>query len=161
MKKIYIIFGLACFILTACSGTGIVRSGSLVSVEYTGTLDTGEIFDSSAGKPLQFLVGAGQVIRGLEDGVIGMKIGEVKDLRIEPPQAYGEIQASLITSVSKERIATEGTPEIGMVLRAKTQTGREVPARITEIGEENVTLDLNHPLAGQVLNFNIKLISIT
>lgn len=138
-----------------------VKKGDKVKVEYNGTLEDGTVFDTSKGKePLEFEVGAGKIIKGFENGVIGMKKGEEKDIKINPAEAYGESNPDFIKKVPKEHLPKEQEPKVGMMLILKSPEGRQILAKITEITDKEVTLDLNHPLAGKALNFKIKVLDI-
>jgi FKBP-type peptidyl-prolyl cis-trans isomerase 2 len=137
-----------------------IQDGDTIKIDYTGTLDDGSVFDSSANhdQPLEFTVGAGQVIPGFEEAVRGMEKGEEKHFRIEPAEAYGEYDECLAQQVPRNIIRSDMNMEEGMMLLVKTPDGQEIPARVSKIGDEEITLDMNHPLAGKALNFNIKVI---
>jgi FKBP-type peptidyl-prolyl cis-trans isomerase 2 len=137
-----------------------IKDGDTIKIDYTGTLDDGTVFDSSANhdQPLEFTVGAGQVIPGFEEAVRGMEAGEEKTFRIEPAEAYGEHNPALAQSVPKSLIQCDMELTKGMMLMVGTTDGQQMPARISEISDENVTLDMNHPLAGKALTFNIKVV---
>jgi FKBP-type peptidyl-prolyl cis-trans isomerase 2 len=137
-----------------------IQDGDTIKIDYTGTLDDGSVFDSSANhdQPLEFTVGAGQVIPGFEEAVRGMEPGEEKQFRIEPSEAYGEYDESLAQQVPKNILRSDMQIEEGMMLLVKTPDGQEIPARVTRIGDEEITLDMNHPLAGKALNFSIKVV---
>lgn len=136
-----------------------IVSGNNVTLDYTGYLSDGSVFDSSINKtPLTFTVGAETMIPGFESAVLGMKAGESKTFTLEPSEAYGNYLSDLIFNYNKtllaESISVE--PEVGMTLY--TSTG--FPAQITAVNEENVTIDLNHPLAGKSLTFSIKILEV-
>ncbi|MDP2215668.1 MAG: peptidylprolyl isomerase [Methanolobus sp.] len=132
---------------------------SLIKIDYTGTLDDGSVFDcSDEREPLQFTVGAGQVITGFEEAVRGMEEGQEKEFRIEPSEAYGEYDEALTQQIPRTVIRSDMEIQEGMMLLVKTHDGQEIPAKVAEVGDEQVTLDMNHPLAGKALNFNIKVI---
>lgn len=138
-----------------------IKKGDVVSVEYTGKFDSGEIFDSSKGKdPLEFEVGAGQVIKGFDDAVIGMNKGQEKDVKIIVKEAYGEARDDLVKEVPKKVLPKDIEPKVGLVLVLKSAEGRSIGSRIKEIKEDSVLLDFNHPLAGKNLNFKIKVVNI-
>jgi FKBP-type peptidyl-prolyl cis-trans isomerase 2 len=135
------------------------KKGDKVKVEYKGTLDDGTVFDTSEGRaPLEFEVGAGQVIPGFDKAVIGMKKGEKKKVSIKPSEAYGEVDPSLIKKIPKQALPKKIEPKKGMVLALRSPNGRQMPAKIVKVGKDEVTLDLNHSLAGKTLNFEIKVI---
>lgn len=132
----------------------VAQVGDTVSVHYRGTLDDGSEFDSSAGRdPLQFTVGAGQVIPGFDTAVVGMTVGDKKEVRLEPDDAYGERNDERVISVPKEQ-APEGL-EVGQQVLLG-----EAPATVVDINDDGVTVDANHPLAGQALTFEIELVGV-
>jgi peptidylprolyl isomerase len=137
------------------------KQGDTVQIEYTGTLDDGSVFDASEkhGKPLEFTLGQKQVIPGFEKAVEGMEVGQEKTVRIEPKDAYGERNDQLVQKVPKAQIPPEMKLVVGMTLGLQTPQG-PIPANITAIGDETVTIDLNSPLAGKSLTFKIKLVKI-
>ena len=134
----------------------MVQSGDTVSVHYRGTLDDGEEFDSSAGRdPLTFTVGAGAVISGFDDAVTGMEVGEKKTFRLEPEAAYGQVEDELIVTVE----AANAPP--GLEVGQQVALGANTPAVVVAVAENgDVTVDANHPLAGEALTFEIELVSI-
>ncbi|MFX1520509.1 MAG: peptidylprolyl isomerase [Promethearchaeota archaeon] len=139
-----------------------IKKGDKVKVEYTGTFDDGTIFDSSEGRePLEFEVGSGQVISGFDNAVIGMETGEEKDVKLEPSEAYGETDPDLLKKISRERLPQGEEPKPGMILELRMPDGISVPAKITEVTDKDVTIDLNHPLASKTLNFKIKIVEIS
>jgi FKBP-type peptidyl-prolyl cis-trans isomerase 2 len=136
-----------------------IQDGDTIKIDYTGTLDDGSVFDcSDEREPLQFTVGAGQVIPGFEEAVRGMEEGQKKEFRIEPSEAYGEYDEALTQQIPRTVIRSDMEIQEGMMLLVKTPDGQEIPAKVAEVGDEQVTLDMNHPLAGKALNFNIKVI---
>ncbi len=136
-----------------------VKGGDMVRVEYTGKLDDGSIFDSSENheKLLEFKVGTGQVIKGFDDAIFGMNVGDEKEFRILPADAYGQHDPSLVQRVSREIFPQDAELVPGLVFEAGLPTGEKVPAMIAAVDEGTVTVDLNHPLAGKALNFKIKI----
>lgn len=138
-----------------------VKSGDTVKVHYHGRLTDGTTFDSSTGRePLEFKVGSGQVIKGFDEGVTGMAVGDKKTVRIPVNDAYGPKDDSMIIEFPKENFPADMTPEEGMQLNMTNGSGQVIPVVIVEIGEETVTLDANHPLAGQDLVFDLELVGI-
>ena len=138
-----------------------VKKGNKIKVEYTGTLDDGTVFDTSEGKkPLEFEVGSGQIIKGFDDAVTGMKKGEEKEIKLKPTEAYGDHNPQLIKKVPRDKLPAGKEPKVGMMLALGTPDGRKFPAKITEVTDKEVTLDLNHPLAGKTLIFKIKVIEV-
>ncbi|MDP3698778.1 MAG: peptidylprolyl isomerase [Nanoarchaeota archaeon] len=139
-----------------------VKKGDKVKVDYTGTFDDGTVFDASSnhGQPLEFEAGSGQVIKGFDDAVMGMKKGEEKKIVIPPAEAYGEIKAELHKKVPRKQLPQDQEPKVGMVLAVGLPNGQQFPARIVTVTAEEVTIDLNHPLAGKTLHFKIKVADI-
>lgn len=137
------------------------KSGDRVKIHYTGSLDDGTEFDSSVGQePLQFTVGAGQLIPGLDKAVEGMAVGEKKTVNVEPDEAYGPRQDQMVSEVPKSALPPHIEPEVGMGLQTKGQDGQDLQLTVTEVSEETITVDANHPLAGKPLNFEIELMHI-
>ncbi|RLE45883.1 peptidylprolyl isomerase [Candidatus Woesearchaeota archaeon] len=139
-----------------------IKKGDKIKVEYTGTLEDGTVFDSSEkqGKPLEFEVGSGQVIKGFDDAVIGMEKGETKQITLSSDQAYGEHRPELIKKVPRDQLPKGQEPKAGMFLMMRLPDGVQLPAKITEVSDKDVTIDLNHPLAGKSLNFKIRVVDI-
>ncbi len=138
-----------------------VKNGDSVKVHYTGSLDDGTVFDSSEGRePLAFTVGSGQIIKGFNDGVIGMKEGEEKSIHIPAAEAYGEKNPQLMRKVAKNLLPADREPQVGMVLGLVRADGMQTEARIVEVHAEEILIDLNHPLAGKDLTFMVKIVSI-
>jgi peptidylprolyl isomerase len=134
----------------------IVEKGDSIEVFYTGTLDDGTMFDSNVGKePLAFTVGSGELIKGFDEGVIGMKLNETKKIAIKAADAYGEKQDELIVDVPAENFG-EGDVKEGMGVR--TEDGHE--GTVISIGEKTIKVDFNPQLAGKDLNFEIKVVKI-
>ena len=139
-----------------------VKKGDKVKVDYTGTLEDGTVFDSSKGKaPIEFEVGSGKIIKGFDEAVLGMKRGEEKEIRIKPEEAYGQPRPELVKSIPRDKLPQDKEPKPGMMLMLSSPDGRQLPARITEVSDTEVTIDLNHPLAGKTLIFKIKVVEIT
>ncbi len=137
------------------------KSGDTVKVHYHGRLTDGTTFDSSEGRdPLEFTVGNGDVIRGFDEGVSGMSIGDKKTVHIPADDAYGQKDDSRIVDFPKTNFPPDLKPEVGMQLNMTNGSGQVIPVVIVEVSEENVTLDANHPLAGQDLVFDIELVEI-
>ena len=139
-----------------------VENGQFVSVHYTGTLQDGEVFDTSEGRhPLEVQIGAGQIISGFEKALIGMALDEKKIFTLDPEDAYGQRDDSLTHSFPREDVPAEINPEVGQTVALSSPEGRQVPAIITEVNDEEVVVDLNHPLAGQTLTFDIEVVGIS
>lgn len=138
-----------------------VQDGDTVSLHYTGTLNDGTVFDTSeSGQPLSFTVGSGEVIQGFEEGVRGMEVGETRDISITPDRAYGEYYEELVRVVPRDAFPPNVTPAVGMGFELELPSGQSLPVRIIDIEGNEVTLDANHLLAGETLNFKIRLLSI-
>ena len=139
-----------------------VKEGDTVKIEYTGTFEDGTVFDSSEqhGKPLEFEVGKGMVIPGFENAVIGMEKDQEKEVKVTPENAYGQPNPKLVQKVPRDKLPKEQEPKAGMFLAIGTPDGQKVPAQIKEVDEKEVTIDLNHPLAGKTLNFKIKVVEV-
>jgi FKBP-type peptidyl-prolyl cis-trans isomerase 2 len=138
-----------------------VKEGDVVKVHYTGKLSTGEQFDSSAGRePLEFTVGAGQMIKGFDAALPGMNIGDKKTITISPEEGYGERSEEAVIEFPKENIPADMVLEPGMNLTLSNQQGQPVPVVVKEVKDDVVLLDANHFLAGQNLVFDIELVEI-
>lgn len=140
---------------------GQVKEGDVVRVHYTGKLTNGEQFDSSVGKdPLEFTVGAGQMIQGFDAAMPGMNVGDKKTINIAPEHGYGEKSEDAIIEFPKENIPVDMKLEPGMPLTLNNQQGQPVPVIVVEVKEDVIVLDANHFLAGQELVFDIELVEI-
>jgi len=138
-----------------------VKANDKVKVHYKGTLSDGVMFDSSEGRdPLEFTIGSGQIIPGFENGVIGMQVDESKTINIPAAEAYGQPKVELIQEVAKSHLPPEITPEVGLQLMSQTPDGQQTPLLVTEVKEDTIIVDANHPLAGKDLIFEITLVSI-
>lgn len=139
-----------------------LKNGDKVKVHYTGTLEDGRVFDTSRERdPLEFKVGEGQIIAGFENGVMGMEIGETRDITVPPDEAYGSRREELVMEIPVGEFPEHITPEVGMELQIKQQDGTPFGVVITDVEDEAVTLDANHPLAGQTLYFQVELLEIS
>ncbi len=137
------------------------KAGDTVKIHYTGTLDDGTQFDSSAGRdPLEFELGGGQVIAGFDKAVEGMTVGDSKTVRIEADDAYGPRHEQLVQEVPRSALPDDLTPEQGMALQASGPQGQVMQVTVVAVNEDTLTVDANHPLAGQPLNFSLELVSI-
>ncbi len=136
------------------------ESGDTVKVHYTGTLENGDVFDTTKdNEPFEFTLGNGEVIDGFDEAVHGMEEGEEKEIHVAKEDAYGEPNPELVQEVPREQFG-DAELEEGMLMRVQAQNGQEIPAQVTEVGETTVTLDMNPPLAGEDLNFEIELVSV-
>src|SRR3989344_3422764 len=142
----------------------IINKGSKVKLDYEGRLESGEIFDSSTHEdhshPLEFEAGSGQVIKGFDDSVMGMKIGEEKEFSIEAKEAYGDYKPELKKDIPRSDLPKDQEPKPGMILMVGMPDGRQFPIKIAAVTDKTVTIDLNHPLAGKKLIFKIKIVDV-
>ena len=137
------------------------KQGDTVRVHYQGSLQDGTVFDTSRDRdPFEFTIGEGQVIAGFESAVVGMEPGENKVVTLEPEDAYGPRRSELLVEVGLDRLPPEVEVEVGSQLQVKQQDGSPRVATIARVGEDSVTLDVNHPLAGKDLTFDIELVEI-
>ncbi|MGB3245564.1 MAG: peptidylprolyl isomerase [Sulfitobacter sp.] len=138
-----------------------VKSGDKVAIHYTGTLQDGTTFDSSDGRePLEFEVGSGQIIPGLDVALPGMAVGDTKTVQIDCKDAYGPLNPEMRQAIPREGIPADIPVEVGMQLQMQTPEGQAMPVTVVELDEATVTLDANHPLAGKDLKFDIELVKI-
>jgi len=138
-----------------------IKKGDKLTVEYTGKLADGTVFDTSEGRaPLNFEVGANQVIPGFENAVEGMTKGEEKTFKLTVEEGYGPIRAELVQEIPRDKLPEKPEPQEGMMLMMKAPTGQQIPARITKVADGKVTIDINHPLAGKELTFEIKIVGV-
>ena len=137
------------------------KTGDTVKVHYTGTLDDGTVFDTSKDRdPIEFTLGNKMVIDGFDNAVTGMEVGETKSVSLAPDEAYGQPRDELIGAVERSRLPEDLTPEVGMFLQAQSPDGQVNDVKITEVTDDTITIDANHPLAGQTLNFELTLVEI-
>jgi FKBP-type peptidyl-prolyl cis-trans isomerase 2 len=137
------------------------QSGDQVKVHYHGRLTTGETFDSSAGRePLEFTIGGGMVIKGFDDGVSGMAVGDKKTINIPMEEAYGPLNEQMIFNVPKAQLPEGLEPEMGMQLMMHAGGGQQMPVIIADVQDDHVIIDGNHPLAGKDLVFDLELVEI-
>lgn len=138
------------------------KEGDEVQVHYTGKLEDGTVFDTSQdGEPLSFTIGENRVIPGFESAVVGMEPGDSKTTEIEPDQAYGEHRDDMVMELDRDQIPEDVEPDVGQQLQLRLENGQTVPVLITALGEETVTIDANHPLAGRTLIFEIELVDVS
>jgi FKBP-type peptidyl-prolyl cis-trans isomerase 2 len=137
------------------------KQGDTVRVHYTGKLDDGRVFDSSRQRePLELTLGAGQVISGFESAIEGMAPGESKNVQVPVADAYGQRQPEKIVEFDRSALGAEAEPQVGQRVQLQDQSGHTIPAVIASVSESTVTLDANHPLAGQDLEFDVELVEI-
>jgi len=137
-----------------------VEIGSKVSVHYTGTFSDGEEFDNSHSRnvPLDFVVGEGQTIPGFDSAIVGMAVGEVKNITLAPSDGYGEINPEAFQKVSRSQFPSDFEPETGTMVEGVNTQGQKVRAIVAEVSVEDVVLNFNHPMAGKEMNFEIQLL---
>ena len=159
-----VIFLLGAILISGCNAglnAAQAKNGDTVKVDYTGKLENGTVFDTSEGRePLNFTLGAGQVIPGFEKAVLGMKVGESKNVTIPVDEAYGEYNDTLVVVVNRENLTNIPNPEVGQQLYGSQTDGTTITGTITNVTDTTITVDFNPPLAGKNLTFEIKLISI-
>jgi len=138
-----------------------VKKGDTIQVHYTGKFKDGKEFDSSLNRqPLQFEVGAGRIIKGFEDAVIGLQAGEKKTVTISAEDAYGSFDENLLFEIPKKNVPEGVTPEAGMRFQLVNQQGQAAHVVVTEVLDKTVRLDANHPLAGKTLVFDLEVLEI-
>lgn len=139
----------------------LVKNGDTVKAHFTGRLENGEAFTRSEDEnPLEFTLGTGELIPGVERGIVGMEVGEKKTIPVPPEQAYGPRREELVVEVKRNDIPENIDPALGKHLLLQTPEGDSITAIITDIGKDTVTLDANHPLAGVTLFFDLELVEI-
>ena len=138
-----------------------IKEGYFVKIEYTGTLEDGTVFDSTEeqGEPLEFQIGANQVIEGFEKAIVDMDLDEEKEITLKPDEGYGDRQDDMVRDIPKDNMPSEELEE-GMTLMATLPTGMQVPVTVVKITDDHVKIDLNHPLAGKTLKFKLKVVEI-
>ena len=138
-----------------------IQDGRTVKIDYTLTVD-GAVVDSSDGRgPLSYVQGQGQIIPGLERQLVGLHVGDAKEVTVSPDEGYGQMNPKAVREVPKTQLPADLTLAVGMVLRGTNKEGSPFRARIQKVEPETVTLDLNHPLAGKTLQFKVKVVSVS
>ena len=139
---------------------GVIKDGSVVSMEYTLSDEKGQVMDTNKGKePMVFTQGGHQIIPGLERELTGMKVGDAKKVRVKPEDAYGPVNPGAFQEVPKDKLPPEAL-KVGTILRAQGPQGQPIPVRVHEIKESTVIVDFNHPMAGKTLFFDVKIVAI-
>ncbi len=137
------------------------KNGDKVKVHYTGKLEDGTVFDSSQGRePLDFQIGAHNVIAGFENAIVGMQEGESKTTHIPADEAYGPYQEEMVLTVPRDQFPPDIDPQVGEQLQLRTSNNDSFMVRVKEVTDSEVTLDANHPLAGEALTFDIQLVQV-
>lgn len=141
-----------------------IKKGDKVTLEYEGTLDDGTVFDATKhgdhSHPLEFVVGEGKILPAFEENVMGMNKGDKKEFKLAPEKAYGQVNPQAVQEIPKTAFGASQEPKAGMTIGLKAPTGQQFPAKIKEVKEQTVVLDLNHPLAGKTLTFNITVVDV-
>ncbi len=138
-----------------------VTKDKVVSFHYTLTLDSGDVVDSSSGKaPLSFLVDSGQIIPGLEKEMLGLEIGDKKSVKVQPEEGYGLSEEQLIQTIERNQIPDSLELKVGEMLRGQSEDGQVVEGKVVFIDDQKVKIDFNHPLANQVLNFDVEIVDV-
>jgi FKBP-type peptidyl-prolyl cis-trans isomerase 2 len=137
------------------------KAGDTVQLHYTGKLEDGSTFDSSAKRePLEVTLGQNRVIPGFEEAIIGMLPGDEKTVKVPPEKAYGDRREDLVVDFERSRVPSEVDVQLGKSLNLQTQSGQSVAAQVIDVNDDVIKLDANHPLAGQDLTFDIQLLAI-
>lgn len=159
--------GLMFFVMAAvvlasgCGRDDVVKEGSRVKVIYEGSLADGSVFDKSEeSQPLEFTAGRGEMIPGFDKAVLGMKLNEKKEVTIPPEEAYGLRNDTWVRKVPPSFFPDDVTLQVNMMLSLQDERGRPFPGTITEITEDSITIDLNHPLSGKELTFKVEIVGI-
>ena len=138
-----------------------IKEGDTVKVHYTGTIADGTVFDTSKQRePLEFTIGEGKLIPGFENAVLGMSVGDSSKVTIPSDQAYGDKREDMVIDVDRSQIPAEIKPEVGQQLQIQQKDGSALPVVVTDITEQTVQLDANHPLAGEDLTFEIEVVEV-
>ncbi|MFC1977260.1 peptidylprolyl isomerase [Chloroflexota bacterium] len=146
---------------TGKEGLAMAKDGNTVKVHYTGKLDDGTIFDTSVGRePLEFTIGANQMIPGFEGAVRGMQVGQVKTVTIPAEEAYGPHDEDMVLLVGLDKLPENLNPAVGHRLQIQQEDGNTAVVVVTDISDTMITLDANHPLAGKALTFEIELVEM-
>ena len=138
-----------------------VENGHFVKVDYTGKMENGDVFHSTVGgQPVEVQVGAGSIIKGFEDALVGMEENEKKSFTIPPEDSFGPRDERLVHDYQRSDLPDSVQPKVGDVIGLQTPDGGQVPARVTHVDDEKISVDLNHPLAGQTLSFDVEVLEI-
>ena len=146
---------------TGKEGLAVAKDGNTVKVHYTGKLDDGTTFDTSVeSEPLEFTIGAGQMIPGFEGAVRGMQVGQVKTVTIPAEEAYGSHNEDMVLVVERDKLPDNLNPVVGQQLQMQQENGNTAVVVVTDVSDTTITLDANHPLAGKALTFEIELVEM-
>lgn len=138
------------------------NEGKTVKIHYTGSFDDGEVFDTSrlSGEPLEFTCGAGMVIKGFDDAVKDMAVGDKKHIHLEPEEAYGAVNEELIQTAPVQNVPNAQDLPVGESVYMQGPDGRPFPVKVVSVDDQNVVFDMNHPMAGKPLNFELELMEV-
>lgn len=137
------------------------KAGDRVKINFTGKLEDGSVFVDTAGsEPLEFKLGEGNIIPGIENAVEGMSVGEARTVKVTPEQAYGQRRDELVEEVGRDKFPKDVEPQVGQRFEVPQQQGQPMVVRVIDVSEQTVTLDGNHPLAGKDLTFELELLEI-
>jgi peptidylprolyl isomerase len=143
------------------TGAAVAKDGDTVKVHYTGTLEDGTVFDTSdQSEPLEFTIGEGMIIPGFEEAVTGMQVGDFKTVDVPAEQAYGPRDDNLVEEVDRDELPEDLEPEVGQQLQSMQEDGSIAMVTVIDVTDTAITIDLNHPLAGEDLTFEIELVEI-
>ncbi len=137
-----------------------VKHGNFVALHYVGKLADGTMFESTNERPLRLHVGEHATIIGLEEGVVGMHIGEKKRIIVHPDKGYGKYHQDLIQELPLSKVPREITPSVGMVINQESKSGRTIYMKVVQVNRESIIVDMNHPLAGKTLVFDVVVMDI-
>jgi len=138
----------------------VVQEGSLVSIEYTLTDETGKVIESNKGKdPMTYIHGGGQIVPGLEKGLTGLKVGAQKTVTVKPEEGYGPVDPKAFQEIPRDKLPPDAL-KVGTVLMTKSPQGQPIAMRVHEVKDKTVVVDFNHPLAGKTLTFDLKVIDL-
>ena len=152
--------GLAVDAFAAEGGPVMIENGKKVKFDYTLTVE-GKVMDTSEGKaPLEYVQGSGNIIPGLEKQMAGLKVGDERTFNVKPEEAYGQVDPAAFKEMPKSSLPKEFVPEVGKMISVVDNQGRRMPVTISEVKEQSIMINLNHPLAGKDLEFKIKVIDI-
>lgn len=138
-----------------------IKKGSIVTLHYVAKLEDGQVLESTSGRdPIKFKVGSGEVLKGLDESVIGLKKGDKVEITIPPEKGFGPWRDDLLKKIPRSALKGDSEPKVGMIVELKSELGGSIPAIITEVTEKTITIDLNHPLAGQTLKFEVEIVDV-
>lgn len=138
------------------------QEGSTVKIHYTGKYEDGSVFDSSRERdPMEFVIGEGQTIPGFEEAAVGMAPGDIKSVTITPDKGFGDHEDDMVQDVPRDQLPTDLDVELGNVLEVTAPDGESYNVRVVKMDDETITLDANHPLAGETLSFDLEMVEVS